>query len=133
MLTGLSTLVIALAVGLSAMIRLIQGMQLRQRVSMGMTGVRELAELSGILDPRDLQDAFGPPDMNRIWSQVTLASIERRRRLQGYLMSDSNLHRASIIIGVLAVGLHHWTTELLLLSAVIAQAGAWLSAFRLPR
>lgn len=133
MLSGLTTLVIALAVGLSAMIRLIQGMQLRQRVSLGMTGVRELAELSGILDPRDLQDAFGPPDMNRVWTQVTLASIEKRRQLQGILMSDSNLHRASIIVGAVAIGLDHWSTELLLLLAALAQASAWISALRLPR
>lgn len=115
------------------MIRLIQAMQLRQRVSMGMTGVRELAELSGILDPRDLQDTFGPPDMNRVWTQVTLASIEHRRQLQGYLMSDSNLHRASIVIGAVAIGLDHWTTELLLLLAALAQVSAWVSALRLPR
>ena len=133
MLSGLTTLVLALAVGLSALIRLIQTMQLKQRVSVGLTGVRELAELSGILDPRDLQDAFGPPDMRRVWSQVTLASIERRRRLPGYLMSDTNVHRASMVIGVVAVGLHHWTTELLLLCAALAQAGAWISALRLPR
>ncbi len=133
LLTGLPLVSIALAVMISALIRLIQTMQLRQRVEFGQTGVRELAELSGVTDPQDLQDVFGPPGMNRIWSHVTLATIEAKRRLAGYLMSESRLHWFSIAAGILAFIISHWIVQILLLIAALIQSGAWLSATRLPK
>ena len=133
MLTGLPLVSIALAVMISAFIRLVQTMQLRQRVAIGHTGVRELAELSGVTDPQDLQDVFGPPGMNRIWANVTLATIETKRRLAGMLMSDPRLHWFSIAAGFGAFIISHWAAQILLLIAALIQAGAWLSATRLPR
>ena len=132
-LTGLPLVSIALAVMISALIRLIQTMQLRQRVEFGHTGVRELAELSGVTDPQDLQDVFGPPGMNRIWGNVTLATIEAKRRLAGMLMSDPRLHWYSIAAGITAFVISHWIVQLLLVIAAIIQTGAWLSATRLPK
>lgn len=132
-LTGLPLVSIALAVMISALIRLIQTMQLRQRVEFGHTGVRELAELSGVTDPQDLQDVFGPPGMNRIWGNVTLATIEAKRRLAGMLMSDPRLHWYSIATGITAFVIGHWIVQLLLMIAAIIQTGAWLSATRLPK
>lgn len=133
MLTGLPLVSIALAVMISAFIRLVQTMQLRQRVEMGHTGVRELAELSGVTDPQDIQDIFGPPGMNRIWGNVTLATIESKRRLPGVLMSDPRLHWFSILAGLGAFIISHWAVQILLLIAVLIQSGAWLSATRLPK
>ena len=133
LLTGLPLVSIALAVMISALIRLIQTMQLRQRVEFGHTGVRELAELSGVTDPQDLQDVFGPPGMNRIWSNVTLATIESKRRMPGTLMSDPRLHWYSIAAGISAFVISHWIVQLLLIIAAIIQSGAWLSATRLPK
>lgn len=133
LLTGLPLVSIALAVMISALIRLIQTMQLRQRVEFGHTGVRELAELSGVTDPQDLQDVFGPPGMNRIWSNVTLATIEAKRRMPGTLMSDPRLHWFSIAAGISAFIISHWIVQLLLIIAAIIQSGAWLSATRLPK
>ncbi len=133
LLSGLPLVSIALAVMISAFIRLVQTMQLRQRVSFGHTGVRELAELSGVTDPQDLQDVFGPPGMNRIWANVTLATIETKRRLAGMLMSDPRLHWYSIGAGFAAFIIGHWIVQLLLLIAAIIQSGAWLSATRLPK
>lgn len=132
-LSGLPLVSIALAVMISAFIRLIQTMQLRQRVDFGQTGVRELSELSGVTDPQDLQDIFGPPGMNRVWSNVNLATIEAKRRLAGMLMSDSRLHWFSIAAGLGAFILSHWVMQILLLIAAIIQSGAWLSATRLPK
>jgi len=132
-LTGLSLISVALAVMMSALIRLISAMQLRQRVDAGYTGVRELAELSGITDPRDLQDVFGPPGMERIWKHVTMAQIDDKKRLAGYLMSDSRLHWASIAIGITAFIIGHWTVQLLLIGAALAQIGGWISATQLPK
>lgn len=131
--SGLTLISIALAVMLSALMRLIQSGQLRQRVESGQTGIRELSELSGIMDPRDLQDVFGPPGMNRIWGQVTLMQIAECRRLPGLLMSDPRLHSFSIGAGLAALFLHHWSFQIALLGAVIIQTGAWMSATRLPR
>ncbi|MEO0606757.1 MAG: hypothetical protein AAFY82_00890 [Pseudomonadota bacterium] len=133
LLSGLPLVSIALAVMLSAFIRLVQTMQLRQRVEIGHTTVRELAELSGVTEPQDLQDVFGPPGMNRIWGHVTLATIEAKRRLAGYLMSDPRLHWFSIAAGIAAFPLNHWIVQLLLLIAALIQTGAWLSATRLPK
>lgn len=133
MLSGLTLISVALTVILSAFVRLVQTMQLRQRVMAGQTSVRELSELSGITDARDIQDIFGPPGMNRIWNHVTLATIEDKKRLAGYLMADSRLHWACIAIGILAFLIGHWTVELLLIGAALSQAGAWISAFQLPK
>ena len=133
LLTGLPLVSIALAVMISAFIRLVQTMQLRQRVEFGHTGVRELAELSGVTDPQDIQDVFGPPGMNRVWANVTLATIEARRRLPGFLMSDPRLHWYSIAAGLGAFIISHWAAQILLLIAALIQSGAWLSATRLPK
>ncbi len=133
LLSGLPLISIALAVMISAFIRLVQTMQLRQRVEFGHTGVRELAELSGVTDPQDLQDVFGPPGMNRIWANVTLATIETKRRLAGFLMSDPRLHWFSIVAGFSAFIIGHWSVQILLLIAGLIQSGAWLSATRLPK
>lgn len=132
-LSGLPLVSIALAVMISAFIRLVQTMQLRQRVDIGHTGVRELAELSGVTDPQDIQDVFGPPGMNRVWANVTLATIEAKRRLAGFLMSDPRLHWYSIGAGLGAFIISHWAAQILLLIAAIIQSGAWLSATRLPK
>lgn len=132
-LTGLSLFAIAIAVMLSAFIRLVQTMQLRQRVGYGQVGVRELAELSGVTDPRDLQDVFGPPGMNRIWGHLNLAMIEDKRQLAGYLMSDSRLHWFSMATGLLAFIVGHWSIQIVLIIAALIQSGAWLSATRLPK
>ena len=133
LLSGLPLVSIALSVMISAFVRLVQTMQLRQRVEYGHTGVRELAELSGVTDPQDLQDVFGPPGMNRIWGNVNLATIEAKRRLAGFLMSDPRLHWFSIIAGVGAFILSHWSMQILLMIGALIQTGAWLSATRLPK
>lgn len=132
-LSGLSLYVLALAVMLSGLIRLIQSGQLRARVSAGVTGVRELAELSGITDGSELQDVFGPPGMERIWRQVTVQQIERNRRLAGYLMSDARLHWACIGAGILAFITGHWSVQIILIMAAISQIGGWMSAAQLPK
>ena len=133
LLSGLSLAAIALAVILSALIRLIQTGQLRARVMAGLTGVRELAELSGITDPRDLQDVFGPPGMNRIWSHITLPRIAEKRRLAGYLMSDHRLHWFCMATALTAFVLSHWLVEILLIIAALIQVGSWISAMQLPK
>lgn len=132
-LYGLTLYAIALATLLSAFIRFIQSSQLRQRVEWQMTGVRELAELSGITDPRDLQDAFGPPGMDRVWRHISLLQIEQKRMFIGYLMSDARVQIFSMGAAGLALILQNWLTQVVLIAAALAQAGAWISATRLPK
>ena len=131
--SGLSLVAIALAVWLSAIIRLLQIMQLHQSVATGRTGIRELAELSGITDFKDLQDIFGPPGMNRVWSHIGLEFIKQKRRMPGYFLSDQRLHWFCLAIAPVCLVFGHWGTELLLIIAALIQAGAWLSATRLPK
>jgi len=132
-LTGLSLIALALSVMISALIRLISTMQLRQRVDARMIGVRELAELSGVTDTRDLQDIFGPPGMDRTWQHVSIATIEQKRRLAGYMMSDPRLHWACMAAGFIAFLSGFWMIQLLLIIAALIQTGAWISAFQLPK
>lgn len=132
-LYGLSLYAIALATLLSAFIRFVQSTQLRRRVEWQMTGPRELAELSGITDPRDLQDAFGPPGMDRVWRHITLPQIEEKRLFAGHLMSDPRVQAMSAAFAILSLILQNWVTQIFLIAAAIAQAGAWLAATRLPK
>ena len=132
-LSGLTLVAIALAVILSAFIRLLQTAQLQAQVSAGFAGVRELAELSGITDPRELQDTFGPPGMERIWRHVTLDTIRAHRRLPGLLMSDRRLHWACIGAGLIAFVWPHWSVQLGVVCALLAQIGGWMAALQLPK
>lgn len=133
LLPGFSLVAISLAVLLSAFVSLIQTMQLRQRVSAKMTSVRELAELSGVTDPRDLQDVFGPPGMDRIWRQVGLAEIDRAKRLPGYLMSDNRVDWACMAAALIAMVTGHWLAQIALVLAALTQLGGWMAASQLPK
>lgn len=132
-LTGLPLFSLAISVMLSAIIRLLVTLQLKQRVSFKQTGLRELAELSGISDVRELQQTFGPPGMNRIWSSLGLADIERRKRLGGYLMTDARLHWASIGSAIVALTVPISVLQIFLVFAGLAQFGAWAAVLRLPK
>ena len=66
-LDGFTVTAIALAVLLSALVSLIGSAARRQAVVMAEAGARDLCELTGILNPKELQDIFGPPNLNRIW------------------------------------------------------------------
>ena len=133
LLPGFSLIAIGMAVVLSAFVSLIQTMALRERVAVQMTGVRELAELSGVTDPRELQDVFGPPGMDRIWRHIGLAQIEQAKRLPGYLMSDNRVDWACIILALIAMFTGHWLAQIALVTAALAQLGGWMSAANLPK
>ncbi len=133
LLPGFSLIAVGIAVMISAFVSLIQTMALRQRVRAQMTGVRELAELSGVTDPRDLQDVFGPPGMDRIWRHINLARIDAAKRLPGYLMSDNRVDWACGLIAFAAMLFGHWLLQLGLVLAAMVQLGGWLSASQLPK
>jgi len=132
-LPGFSLIAIAISVVLSALISLIQTMELRKRVSAQMTGVRELAELSGVTDPRELQDVFGPPGIDRVWRHITLSQIDSAKRLPGYLMSDNRVDYVCVLIAMLALFTGHGFAQVGLVVAALAQIGGWMSAGQLPK
>lgn len=133
LLEGLSLFGVSIATMLMAVASLLGTMTLKQVVEMGQVNARVLCSLSGITDPRELQDVFGPPTMNRMWHGLTLADIEQRRRPAGYLISDDRVDWISIGVAFLALFWRHPVADLLLIVAAVSQLSGWIIATRLPK
>lgn len=130
---GLTAAAAALAIILSAIVSLIGAASRRRNIAMGIAQVQDLCELTGITDPRILQDVFGPPDMGRVWRTVTLADVTRARRPLGHLISDPVVDWACIAVAVASFFSDFWLVELALIFALMAQVASWIAAARLPR
>ena len=130
---GLAQVAAALATILRALVSLAGSAQRRDAVALAQARVQDLCELTGITDPRQLQDVFGPPDMGRVWRHVTMADIVRARRPLGHLISDDRLDWACIGIAALSFFIGAALMDLLLLSALTAQIAGWVLATQLPR
>lgn len=130
---GLTLFGVAIATILMAIASLLGTMTLKQAVEFGAVDARVLCNLTGITDPRDLQDVFGPPDMQRVWHGLTLQDIEAARHPAGYLISDDRVDWLSIGIAGLALFWRHPVADLLLALAALAQVSGWIIATRLPR
>jgi hypothetical protein len=85
---GFTLVAIALAVFLSALVSLIGTSGRKRNIALGEAQVGDLAEMTGIRDPKRLQEVFGPPDMGRVWRSVTLLDVRRARTPEGWLMSS---------------------------------------------
>ncbi|WP_300391607.1 hypothetical protein [Henriciella sp.] len=133
LLEGLSLFGVAIATILMAIASLLGTMTLKQLVDLGHVDARVLCNLTGITDPRELQDVFGPPTMNRVWHGLTLAYIERERRPAGYLVSDDRIDWISIGVAFLAFFWRHPVADLLLIVAAVSQVSGWVIAARLPK
>ena len=123
----------ALAVILSAIVSLVGSAARRRNVELRAATVQDLCELTGITDPRELQDVFGPPDMGRVWRMVTLDDVMAARRPLGRLISDPVIDWACIAAALLSFFSDFVLVELALVAAALAQAGGWIAATRLPR
>lgn len=129
---GFTTAALAVAVILSAIVRLIRTDAAWKAVEEGYAGVDHVRDLTGVFDPRALQDIFGPPTMEGVY-KVTRPEILGARRLTGWLMGDIRLDVACIIIALITLV---WTPysslrivmQTIFLAAVIYQAGGWLAA-----
>jgi len=130
---GFGGVALAISVILSAIVSLIGTARRKQTVEMGEAGVEELCELTGIMDPKELQDVFGPPDMGRVWRQVTLQNVYDARRPLGHIISGETVDW--LCIGVAAA--HFFSDHLMvgigLAMAVSSQFAGWVLATRLPR
>lgn len=130
---GLTATVAALVVILSAIVSLVGSSARWRAVAHGHARAQDLCELTGITDPRELQDTFGPPEMDRVWRSVTTADVRAARRPLGHLMSNDMVDWACVAIAVLSFLWRHPVVELALMAAFLVQVVSWVLATRLPR
>lgn len=130
---GLAATVAALTIMLSALVSLIASSARWRAVSLGVAGPKDLCELTGITDARQLQDAFGPPDMGRVWRNVTAREVIAKRRPLGHLMSNARVDWACMATAIGAFFVSHPLMNLALLAALALQVSGWVVSARLPR
>lgn len=99
---GFGLVAAAVAVILSAIVRMIRTDAAWKAVDDGYAGFDHVRELTGILDKRALQDVIGPPTMEGVY-HAARPRIESARRLTGFLMGDLKLDAASLALAVLAL------------------------------
>lgn len=130
---GLTSVALAIAVILSAIVSLTGSAKRREQVELGEAGVQDLCELTGILDPKELQDVFGPPDMGRIWRTVRLGEVYAARRPLGHLISGQAVDWLCIGAALASFAADHLLVGTALAMAVSAQAVGWVLSARLPK
>lgn len=133
LLEGLSLFGVAIATMLMAVASLLGTMTMKQVVELGQVDARILCNLTGVTDPRELQDIFGPPTMHRVGHGLTLADIERERRPAGYLVSGDRVDWISIGVAFLALFWRHPIADLMLIVAAVSQISGWVIASKLPK
>ena len=132
-LDGFTVTAMALAVMLSALVSLIGSSARRQAVVMAAAGPRDLCELTGILNPMDLQDIFGPPNLNRIWQNLTLERVMAERRPLGHLISGQGVDWACMAAAFLSFFSSFALVEIALVIALGVQVAGWAYAAKLPK
>ena len=130
---GFTLVAIALAVILSGIVSLIGTSARKRNIALGEAQVVDLAEMTGIRDPKRLLEVFGPPDMGRVWRTVTLLEVRRARTPEGWLMSSDLVDYACIAAAVIALMVSHKLMPALLLGALGIQVAGWIVSARLPR
>lgn len=130
---GFTLVAIALAVILSGIVSLIGTSARKRNIALGEAQVVDLAEMTGIRDPKRLLEVFGPPDMGRVWRTVTLLEVRRARTPEGWLMSSDLVDYACIAAAVVALMVSHKLMPAILLAALAVQIAGWIVSARLPR
>ena len=130
---GLVAVTAAVAVILFAIISLAGTASRRQAVAAGAARTADLCELTGILDPRRLQDVFGPPDMDRVWRRVTLVQVDEARAPLGHVISSDWVDYGCIGAAILSFLSGHPLVQLALLLALAIQIAGVVIVSRLPR
>ncbi|MAP95405.1 MAG: hypothetical protein CMK07_10680 [Ponticaulis sp.] len=124
--------VIAVAIILSALVSLIGTSARKKAVEEGRAQAADLCELTGIFEPRVLQDIFGPPTLNGIY-QVTLQQVKRAQKPLGRLISDDRFDLGCMAMAVLSFFFDHSLVGLGLMIAAGYQLAGWIVSMRLPR
>lgn len=130
---GLMATAAALVVILSAIVSLVGSGARWRAVELGRARAQDLSELTGITDPRDLQDVFGPPDMGRVWRTVRAVDVRAARRPLGHLISNELVDWGCMAIAVLSFFWRPALMEIALVAAVVVQVTGWVVSTRLPR
>lgn len=130
---GFTEFAIALGVVLSAIVSLLGTSSRKRMIASGEARMQDLAEMTGLLDPKDVMAVFGPPDMGRVWRSVTLLDVRRARGPLGWLMSSDLVDYACMAAVVVAMLFDHKLIPLLLLGALAVQTGGWIASTRVPK
>ena len=130
---GLAATAMALAIILSAIVSSVASSARKQAVIMAEAKVQDLCELTGIMDPRELQDVFGPPNMGRIWQNITLAQVMAARRPAGHVISSQAVDGGCALVAALSFFLGHPLVSLALVAAFCLQIAGWVLVYRLPK
>lgn len=131
---ALAATVSAIGVIVSVLISLVLRSSRRLAVEEQRATAQDICELTGIDDPAELQDTFGPPTMHtRIWQSVTLEDIERERRPLGFLIANDWLDYACLGVALASFFWRGPLVYLFLWTAISIQAAGWIASARLPR
>lgn len=134
---GVALVAIAIATILLAIVSLGSTSTRKKNVLAGEAQTVDLAELTGITDPKVLLQIFGPPDLGRVWRNVSLIETRRARQPIGWLISSDAFDYAGIAIAVLAMitpfpAIKH-IFEWLVIPALIGQISGLIISTRLPK
>jgi hypothetical protein len=130
---GFTEFALALGVILSAIVSLLGTSSRKRTIALGGAGVADLAEMTGILDPKQLLAVFGPPGMGRTWPSVTLHDVRRARAPAGWLMSSDLVDYACAAGALIALNVDHKLMPLVLIGALCVQIAGWVLASRVPK
>ncbi len=130
---GFTEFALALGVILSAIVSLIGTSARKRTIALGEARVADLAEMTGILDPKRLLAVFGPPGMGRTWPGVTLIDVRRAREPAGWLMSSDLVDYACALGALAALNIDHKLMPLVLIAALCVQIAGWVAASRVPK
>lgn len=123
----------AIAVVLSAIVSLVGTSARKRNIALGRATATDLAEMTGIRDPKRLQEVFGPPDMGRVWRTVTLLEVRRARETGGWLMSSDLVDYACFGVVALALFVSHPLIGGAIVLALLVQIAGWVAAVGLPK
>lgn len=124
---------IALAIGLSALVSLIGTSGRKRTIAMGEARLSDLAEMTGILNAKQVMAVFGPPDMARTWTGVTLLDVRRARGPMGWLMSSDLVDYACIAAAGAVLVFDYWLVPLAMMMALGVQLAGWVVSTRVPK
>lgn len=131
--TGFTEFAVALGIILSAVVSLLGTSARKRTVAMGEARLSDLAEMTGILDPKQLFAVFGPPGMERTWPSVTLLDVRRARGPMGWLMSSDLVDYACVLAAIVALSFDHKLLPLALMAALGVQLAGWVVSARVPK
>ena len=130
----LATTVSAIGVILSVLVSLMLRSARRLAVEEQRATAQDLCELTGIDDPAELQDTFGPPGLRtRMWHHVTLEDVKRERRPLAFLIANDWLDYACLGVAVASFFWRDPLVYLFLWTAIGVQVAGWVISARLPR